>query len=86
MWADAQCDGRTRNVGGARNFFPCTMPHSVAEATARLPCSNAANIERKTWTQSEFCTCQNSVTGQEPPKCIYNVAAQQTAKHRPKFG
>jgi len=34
-----------------------------------VPCSNAANIgERKTWTQSEFCTWQNSVTGQEPPK------------------
>ena len=35
--------------------------------TARVPCSNAANIgEWKTWTQSEYCTCQNSVTGQEP--------------------
>jgi len=36
---------------------------------ARVPCSNAANVgERKTWTQSEFCTWQNSVRGQEPPK------------------
>jgi len=33
------------------------------------PCSNAVNIgERKTWTQSEFCTGQNSLKGQEPPK------------------
>jgi len=36
--------------------------------TARVPCTSAANIERKTWTQSEFCTWQNSVMGQEPPK------------------
>jgi len=37
--------------------------------TARVPCSNAANIgERKTWTQSEFCTWQNSVRGQESQK------------------
>jgi len=34
-----------------------------------LTCSNAANIgECKSWTQSEFCTWQNSVTGQEPQK------------------
>jgi len=48
--------------------------------------SNAANIgERKTWTQSEFCTWQNSVRWQEPPKMyIYSVPAQ--AKHRAKFG
>ena len=33
--------------------------------TARVPCSNAANIEGKTWKQS---TWLNSVRGQEPPK------------------
>jgi len=34
---------------------------------ARVPCSNAANTgECKTWMQSEFCTWQNSVRGQEP--------------------
>ena len=33
--------------------------------TARVLCSKAANIgERKTWTQSEFCTWQNSVRAQ----------------------
>jgi len=26
-------------------------------AAARVPCSNTANIEHKTWMQSEFCTC-----------------------------
>jgi len=35
-------------------------------ATARVPFSNAANIEVRTWTQSEFCIWQNSVREQEP--------------------
>ena len=52
-----------------------------------MPCSNTANIEeRKTWTQSEFCSWQNSVRGQDPQKCIYSVPAQEMAKHRAKFG
>jgi len=56
-------------------------------SAAGVPYSNAANIrERKTWTQSEFCTCQNSVRGAKAPKCIYNVPAQETAKDRAKFG
>ena len=44
--------------------------------------------ERETWrTQSEFCTWQNSITGQQPPKMnIYSLLAQITAKHRAKFG
>ena len=34
--------------------------------TGGVPCSNVANIgERKTWTQSEICTCQNSVRGKK---------------------
>jgi len=40
--------------------------------TGRVPCSNAANIG-------------NSVRGQKPPK-MYIVPAQETAKHRAKFG
>ena len=88
MWADAQHDGRPaeyrwRPLRKFRNSIPCTMPQSLADAGcggfggARMPCSNAANMrERKTWTQSEFCSCQ---------KCIYSVAAQKTAKHRAKF-
>jgi len=40
--------------------------------TARVSCSNAANTgERKTWTQREFCTWQNSLRGKSPGKCIY---------------
>jgi len=37
--------------------------------TTWVLCSNAANTgECKTWTQSEVCTWQNSVRGQQPPK------------------
>jgi len=54
---------------------------------APVPCSNAANIgERKTWTQSEFCTGQNSVRGKSLGKCIHSVPAQETAKHPAEFG
>jgi len=71
-----------------RNSIPCIPRHKVwLTAAALVPCSNAANIrERKTWTQSEFCSWQNSVRGQEPPKMyIWCVPAQETAKHPAKF-
>ena len=42
--------------------------------------------ERKTWTQSEFCTWQNSVRCKSPRKCICSVLAQETTKRRAKFG
>jgi len=62
------------NIGGARcesAIIPFDVPSRKVRLThaARVPCSNAVNIaERKTWTQSEFCTWQNYVTGQEPWK------------------
>ena len=53
------------NIGGAL----CSMPQSLADPAAGVLCSNAANIgKRKIWMQSEFCTWQNSVRRQEPPK------------------
>jgi len=71
MWAFAQRDGLS-NIGGAlceRNSIPCTTPQTLVDASARLPCSNAANLgKRKTWTQSEFCSWPNSVMGQQSPK------------------
>ena len=62
------------NIRGA--FYQCSViPFLVPRRkrwltpTARVPCSNAASIgERKTLTQSEFFTWQNSVRGQKPPK------------------
>jgi len=78
-------------AGGAlceSSVIPFLVPRRKVWLTpaAGVPCSNAANIEEgKTWTQSEFCTWQNSVRGQEPRKKIYSVPAQETAKHRAKF-
>jgi len=83
MWADAQCDGRPAEYW----WRPLLIAAVWLTPTARAPCSNAANIgERKTGTQSEFSAWQNSVKGQQPRKCIYSVPAQETAKHRAKFG
>ena len=50
-------------------------------AIARVLCSNAANIaERKSWMQSELCTWQNSVTGQEPPKMYTRYIVYQPTR------
>jgi len=69
------------------NSVPCSTPQSLADDYAGVPCSNAANTgERNTWTQSEFCNWQNSVRGQKRPKMYTGVPAQETAKHRAKFG
>ena len=52
--------------------------------TARVPCSNAVNIgERKTWTQSEFCTWQNPLKEKSPH--LYSIPAEETAEHCAKF-
>ena len=80
------------NIGGAlceSSVIPFFVPRRKVWLTpaAGVPCSNAANIgERKTSTQSEFCTGQNSVRGKSLRRCIYSVPAQETAKHRSKFG
>jgi len=66
MWPNAQRDGRPAEYRWHR-----VLNATVWLATiARVPCSNAVNIpERKTCSmQSQFCTWQNSVTGQQPPK------------------
>jgi len=72
------------------NSIPCTAPQSLADAHCWSACRAVTlPIYRRTQdleTQSEFCTWQNSVRGQEPPKCIYSIPAQETAKHRVKFG
>jgi len=92
MWADAQLDGRPAEY----RWRPCeisVIPFLVwrrklsLTPTARVPWSNATNIgERKSWTQSEFCTWQNSLRGKSPGKCIYSLSAQETAERRAKFG
>ena len=67
------------NIGGAiceSSVIPFLVPYCKVwlTHTDRVPCSNAANIgEHKTWTQSDVCTGQNSVSGQKPPKKVYIV-------------
>jgi len=70
--------------------LPClrniTAFHSLYHAakltpTARVPCSNVANIgECKTWSQSEFCTWQTSVRGKNPRKLPAHPGDCQTCK------
>jgi len=68
------------NIGGAlcdSSAFLFIVPRRKVWLTpaAEVPCSNAANIgERKTWTQSEFCTWQNSVRGKSPRKMYYTIS------------
>jgi len=83
MWVNAQRDGRPaeyrwRPLLNAAKFR--WRPLLECRAVT-LPIIG----EHKTWTQSEFCTWQNSVTGKEPRKCIHSVRAQETNKHRAKF-
>jgi len=85
MWANAQRDGRPaeyrwRPVLNASKFG--SRPLLECRAVT-LPIG-----ERKTWrTQTEFCTPAKFRYGATAAKkCVYSVAAQETAKHRAKFG
>jgi len=71
-----------------QSIYTRPMSNFVTDKLLSCTCSNAANVgERKTWTQSEFCTWQNSVRGgKRPRKCIYSIPAQETAKHRALLG
>jgi len=84
MWANAERDGPLPNIGGAL----CSTPQRLVAPSARAPCSNAANRRAQDLrTQSEFCTCQNFVTGQQPPKMYtLSIPTQVTATHHAKFG
>jgi len=65
MWANAQRDGSPAEY----RWRPLPTPQSLTDSPTRVPCNNAVNIgERKTWTQSEFYSWQNSLTGQETQK------------------
>jgi len=94
-------DGVSWQVNIGRHQFRGTLYESSAipflvprhkvwlTRAAGMPCSNAAirRTQDLDWAQSEFCTRQNSVRGQKPPRqCIYSVPSQETAKDRAKFG
>jgi len=75
-WKQIELDNSTTQC--RTRWLPCRTKiplHKVwLTPTARVPCSNAANIRaQKTRTQSQFCTWQNSLRGQEPPKDVYIV-------------
>ena len=86
MWANAQPDGRPAE------YRWCPVLNAAVWLAPTLDC-RAVTLpigERKTWrTQSEFCTWQNSLSGQEPPKMyinVYSVPSQETTKHCANFG
>ena len=54
---------------------------------AGVPCTNATNIgNARLGRKVNFARGEISSGGKTRRKCIYNVAAQKTAKHRAKFG
>ena len=66
----------------------CWTLQSLADPTARVPCSNAANIgEHKILSQANFAPVKIPLGGKSPRTCIslYSIPAQETAKHRAKF-
>jgi len=85
MWANAQHDGRPTEY----RWHP--VLNTAKSASCPLLDCRAVMLpigERKTWRmQSEFCTWQNFVMEQQPPKMyIYSLQAQVRAKHWAKFG
>jgi len=91
MWADAQRDGRSaeyrwRLLRNYRNSIPCTTRQSLADARCwtAVQCRYQYIGERKTWTQSEFCTCQIPSGGKSPRKCLYGVPGYQP-RRRPNI-
>ena len=78
------------NIGGAlceSSVILFLVPRRKVwlKPTARVPCSNADNIrERKTWTQSEFCTWQKLRYGARAPE-MHIVTVQDTGEHPAKL-
>jgi len=72
-------------IGGAL----CSTPQSLARThCSKMPCSNVTKRrERKTWRmQNEFFHLAKFRNGRARIPEICNVPAQETAKHRAKFG
>jgi len=87
MWADAQRDGRPaeyrwRPLRKLFNSIPRTTPEVWLTPAAGVLCSNAANVEER---KVNFGPGKIP-SGARAPENVYSVAAQETAKHRAKFG
>ena len=96
MWADAQRDGRPaeyrwRPLRKFCNFCNLLVPrHKMwLRPAAVVPSKRALMLPIY---ESARCGCKvNFVhskipSEQKPPKCIYSIPAQETAKDRAKFG
>jgi len=89
MWADAKRDGRPADIGGVvceSSVIPfLTRRRKVWLTPARavtLPIYENTRRGRKV----NFAPGKILSGGKIPRKCIYSVAAQETAKHRADFG
>ena len=77
MWADAQRDGRPAEY----RWRP------LLNATIRVPCSNADSMgQQRLGRKVNFAPGKIPLWGKSRQKCIYSVAAQETAKYCAKFG
>ena len=74
MWADAQRDDRPDTKFGWRPLLECRA--------VKLPIYDNARLGRKV----NFVPGKTPLGGKSPRKCMYIVPAQETAKHRAKFG
>jgi len=85
MWADAQRDGRPAKYRwcSESSVILFLVPRRKVWLTpaARVPCSNVANIERKTWTQSELCTRKY----RQGAKALENVYIVYQPRRRPNI-
>jgi len=80
---------RVREGYGNSLWQACSAVKTIITRQFDRPMSNGmAALSREDTTPQtlvEFCTWQNSVRGQQPPKCV-ELPAQETAKHHAKFG
>ena len=79
------------NTGGASLYNSSLIPFLVPRRkvwltpAAGVPCSNAANIG-ELGRKVNFARGKILSGDKSPRKCIYSVPAQETTKHRAKFG
>ena len=85
MRANVQRDGRPdeyrrHSLRKLRNSIPGTTPQSLSD----IRCWSVVNA--RLGRKVNFARGEIPSGGKSPRKCIYSVAAQETAKHRAKFG
>jgi len=79
------------NIGNAlseSSVIPFLVPRRKVWLTpaAGVPCSNAANMPQDLDVKWILHLAKNSVRGKTPETILCSIPAQQTVKHRAKFG